>query len=69
MVQSSEVVYRSSNGDRWTLVRDPATGRQRVRHEPNEASGGRATETDVDEFLSVAGSGPEFAALRALLRR
>jgi hypothetical protein len=69
MVQSSEVVYRSSNGDRWTLVRDPATGRQRVRHEPNEASGGRATEKDVDEFLSVAGSGPEFTALRALLRR
>ena len=24
------------------------------------------SETDVDEFLSVAGSGPEYAALRTL---
>jgi hypothetical protein len=67
--QSAELVYRSSNGDRWLLVRDPGTGRRFVRHEANEASGGRTTDTDVDEFLSVAGSGPEFAALRALLKQ
>ena len=69
MTQSAEQVYRSSNGDRWLLVSDPSTGRRFVRHEANEASGGRTTDTDVDEFLSVAGSGPEFAALRALLKR
>jgi hypothetical protein len=34
--------YRSSNGDRWQLVRDTASGRRVVRHEPNLASGGQA---------------------------
>jgi hypothetical protein len=62
-----EDVYRSSNGDRWKLVRDTDTGRAVVRHEPNQSSGGRITETDVEDFLSVNGSGPEFAALRRLL--
>ena len=28
-------IYRSSNGDRWLLARDPETGRVFVRHEPN----------------------------------
>ena len=69
MTQSAELVYRSSNGDRWLLVSDPTTGRRFVRHEANQSSGGRTTDTDVDEFLSVAGSGPEFAALRALLKQ
>ena len=69
MTQSAELVYRSSNGDRWLLVSDPSTGRRFVRHEANQSSGGRTTDTDVDEFLSVAGSGPEFAALRALLKQ
>jgi hypothetical protein len=26
--------YRSSNGDRWQLIRDTALGRSFVRHEP-----------------------------------
>jgi hypothetical protein len=69
MVQSAEEIYRSSNGDRWTLIRDTDSGRLIVRHEPDLSSGGRVTDTDVDEFLSVAGSGPEFAALRRLLNR
>jgi hypothetical protein len=38
-----------------------------VRHEPNLASGGRVTDTDVEEFLSRTGSSPENLALRALL--
>jgi hypothetical protein len=59
--------YRSSNGDRWTLIRDSTAGRLFVRHEANSSSGGQATDTDVDTFLSVAGSGQEFAALRRLL--
>jgi hypothetical protein len=32
--------YRSSNGDRWQLVRDTETGHRTVRHEPNMSSGG-----------------------------
>ncbi|MGC1412760.1 MAG: hypothetical protein WA864_27910 [Acetobacteraceae bacterium] len=60
-------IYRSSNGDRWSLVRDSASGHAFVRHEPNASSGGRTTDTDVDDFLSIDGAGPEFAALRRLL--
>jgi hypothetical protein len=53
MTQSAQEIYRSSNGDRWTLISDTGSGRVSVRH----------------EFLSVAGSGPEFAALRRLINR
>jgi hypothetical protein len=65
----SDDIYRSSNGDRWRLIRDISSGRVFVRHEPNLASGARVTDTDVEEFLSVDGSGPEYAALRRLLDR
>jgi hypothetical protein len=67
MAVSVADIYRSSNGDRWRLIRDSESGRALVRHEPNPSSGGRPTDTDVDEFLSVDGSGPEFAALRRIL--
>ena len=67
MALSITQIYRSSNGDRWSLVRDSETGHAFVRHEPNASSGGRATDTDVDDFLSIDGHGPEFAALRRLL--
>jgi hypothetical protein len=69
MAQSAEEIYRSSNGDRWTLIRDADSGRLSVRHEANPSSGGRVTDTDVDVFLSIAGSGPEFKALRRLLNK
>ena len=68
MAVSITDIYRSSNGDRWRLVRDTETGRAVVRHEPNRASGGAITETDVDDFLSVDGPGPEFDALRRILK-
>jgi hypothetical protein len=67
MTVSVAHIYRSSNGDRWSLVRHTDTGRTFVRHEPNASSGGRATDTDVDDFLSIDGPGPEFAALRRVL--
>jgi hypothetical protein len=67
MKKAARDIYRNSNGDRWTLIRDASAGRLFVRHEPNPSSGGRVTDTDVEEFLSVAGSGPEFVALRGLL--
>jgi hypothetical protein len=69
MALSAEEIYRSSNGDRWTLIRDSDSGRLSVRHEANRSSGGSVTDTDVDVFLSIAGSGPEFTALRRLLNR
>lgn len=61
----NDEIYRSANGDRWLLVRE----RQVVRHEPALASGGRVTETAVEEFLTRTGSSPENQALRALLQR
>ena len=69
MALPSENIYRCSNGDRWILIRDTSTGRVTVRHEPNPSSGGRVTDMDVEEFLSVDGPGPEFAALRRILAR
>ena len=67
MALSAEDFYRSSNGDRWQLIRDATSGRSFVRHEPNLSSGGRVTDTDVDEFLARTGTSPENLALRALL--
>ena len=69
MAITAEDFYRSSNGDRWQLVRDTATGRSFVRHEPNLSSGGRITDTDVEKFLNRTGSSPENLALRALLEK
>jgi hypothetical protein len=53
-------LYRSPNGDRWLLVRDPGPGRVFARHEPNAPSGGRASDAEVGDFLARGGGrGPE----------
>jgi hypothetical protein len=57
-------LYRSSNGDTWSLVRDPATGSAFVRHQANAPSGGQVTDVDLGAFLS----GPESPEHEALLR-
>jgi hypothetical protein len=67
MALSTEDFYRSSNGDRWQLIRDPASGGSFVRHELNLSSGGRITDTDVEEFLNRTRASPENLSLRALL--
>ena len=67
--QKIDDFYRSSNGDRWQLVRDTETVHRTVRHEPNMSSGGRFTETPVEEWLDRTGTSPENAALRSLLER
>jgi hypothetical protein len=59
-------LYSAPNGDRWVLRRNQA-GNLLVCHQPNEASGGRASETAVELFLSVGGHGPEYQALRGAL--
>jgi hypothetical protein len=69
MAVNTHDFYRSSNGDRWQLLRDSETGRQIVRHEPNLASGGQVAEIDVEVFLARAGTSPENLALRALLEK
>jgi hypothetical protein len=67
MAMTAKDFYRSSNGDRWQLIRETASGRSFVRHEPNLSSGGRTTDTHVEEFLNRTGSSPENLALQALL--
>jgi hypothetical protein len=63
----SETFYSSSNGDRWQLIH--SEGRTSVRHEPNISSGGKASETDVEQFLEGTGTSPQNAALRANLEQ
>jgi hypothetical protein len=63
----SREIYRSSNGDRWLLVREPDTGRVLVRHEPNAGPGGRPDEDEVGAFLSRDPHTPERQALLRLI--
>lgn len=60
-------LYRSPNGGRWLLVRDPANGRMLIRHEPNAPSGGQSSETDLGDFLSQGSRSPEHEALLRLI--
>ena len=46
-------LYRSANGDTWSLAREPATGSVFVRHEANPASGGQVTDMDLGAFLGT----------------
>ena len=67
MTFEPSLFYSSSNGDRWLLVRDQASGRSLVRHEPNRASGGSAADIEIDDFFLRDGQGPQHIALRVLL--
>ena len=60
-------IYRSSNGDRWLLARDPGTGRVFVRHEPNLSSGGQVADIEIGAFLIAAGNGPEKQEVQGLI--
>jgi len=60
-------LYRSANGDRWFLVRDPETGSLFVRHEANIPSGSQVTDLDIDAFLSGGQGNPEHQALLRLI--
>ncbi len=53
-------LYHSENGDQWYLIRE--SGRVFVRHQPNEASGGQSSDTDIETFLARP-RGPEQEAL------
>jgi hypothetical protein len=60
-------IYRSPNGDRWLLARDPDIGRVFVRHEPNLPSGGQVADIEIGAFLIAAGNGPEKQELLRLV--
>jgi hypothetical protein len=66
--QENILIYASSNGDCWYLVRDADPERLSVRHQPNQASGGQPTVTGIDAFLAE-GHGPQHEALRRHLEQ
>jgi len=59
-------LYTSSNGDVWFLIRDRQTRKVLVRHQANVHSGGKVTDTTIDEFLNLNGERPEKQALLRL---
>ena len=59
-------IYTSSNGDTWCLCKNEA-GHVYVVHEPNKASGGKASAVGLGEFLSQASTGPEHEALLRMI--
>jgi hypothetical protein len=66
---NGELIYESSNGDSWSLTRDPATGARAVMHRPNPQSGGQVSFIEVDKFLSDGSNGPEHQALKRLMEK
>jgi hypothetical protein len=71
MAQRARNLYQSSNGDRWSLVRDLDSGRMFIRHEPNLSSGGQTSETALGDFLVLhsARRGHNLARISSLVRR
>jgi len=59
-----KLVYESSNGDCWYLIRDPVTGARDVMHRPNPQSGGQVSYIEIEKFLAEGADGPEHQALR-----
>ncbi|MHC4047526.1 hypothetical protein [Bradyrhizobium sp. 23AC] len=64
---SGRTLNESANGDIWRLVRDPQSGGPLVEHQQNANSGGRASLTEIGQFLRAGGNGPEHQALLALI--
>ena len=67
MTVEARELYSSANGDRWSLVREPGSGRVFVRHEPNASSGGRTIDIGIGEFLVQGDHGPEHQELLRLI--
>jgi hypothetical protein len=67
MLQRRELYRSAPNGDRWSLVREPASQRVFIEHEPNTPSGGQTTQIEIGDFLMRGGHGPEHQALLRLI--
>jgi hypothetical protein len=67
MPNAMRELYRSSNGDRWSLIRDDPSGQVLILHEPNAASGGRPSRLEVGDFLVRDAHGPQHAELLRLI--
>ncbi len=60
-------LYRSSNGDEWSLERDDRSRQVFVRHRANEASGGTESCVEVGRFLCSGGDDPQRRELIRLI--
>ncbi|AFT90058.1 hypothetical protein [Paraburkholderia phenoliruptrix] len=67
MTEKARELYRSANGDRWSLVHEYDSCQVFVRHEPNLPSGGRPTDISIGDFLVRDSKGPEHAELLRLI--
>lgn len=67
MLPAARTLYRSANGDNWSLVRDDASGTPQVLHEPNRASGGQTSRIGIGDFLTRDTHGPQQAELLRLI--
>ena len=68
MTFQSRELYRSGpNGDRWSLIREPTSGRVFIEHAPNISSGGQTSRMEIGDFLAHGGHGPEHQALLRLI--
>ena len=67
MSEQTRELYRSPNGDRWLLAREPASGRAFIRHEANLSSGGHVSNVEIGAFLRDNARGPEHQALLRLI--
>lgn len=67
MQTEQRLVYVSSNGGRWHLVRSPDGGDVFVRHTANEASGGIIVDIAIPVFLGLGRHGPEHQELWRLI--
>jgi hypothetical protein len=64
--EKEKLLYTSTNGDRWFLVRSK-TVHVGIRHRANEPSGGKVTDLEIEEFLTRRPRGPEHQELLRLI--
>ncbi|MEH2501422.1 hypothetical protein V1290_000233 [Bradyrhizobium sp. AZCC 1578] len=62
---SERVLYESSNGDSWSLARDPASNLPAVKHQPNP--GGQTSYMPIGSFLVSGASSSEKHGLLKLI--
>jgi hypothetical protein len=67
VVPNRRELYRSPNGDCWSLARDANSGHAFIIHEPNLPSGGNRTQIEIGNFLRLGANGPEHQALLRLI--
>ena len=67
MPHAARELYRSTNGDRWSLILDDALDAPQILHEPNQASGGQSSRIDIGDFLIRDAHGPQHAELLRLI--